>query len=65
MITYGTNVSANDYKTQLEYFVNKEIFDAIREKDKRLLPQTEGKIKQYNCWLRITAYYTAWFFIHY
>ena len=46
VITYGTNVSANDYKTQLEYFVNKEIFDAIREKDKHLLPQTEGKMKQ-------------------
>ena len=48
-ITYGTNVSTNDCKTQINYFVNEEIFDAIVEKEKNLLPQTEGKIKHYNC----------------
>ena len=58
MISYGNNISASDHKSQINYFVNKEIFDKVVEKEKIFLPQTEGKIKLYNCQLNIIAYYS-------
>ena len=56
VISYGNNISASDHQSQINYFVNKEIFDKVVEKEKIFLPQTEGKIKQYNCQLSIIAY---------
>ena len=38
MLYHGTNIA------QVNYFVNKEMYDAILRKDKHLLLQKEGKI---------------------
>ena len=44
IIRYCSNNSANFDKGKINYFVNKEIYDSIIEKDENLLPDT-GKIK--------------------
>ena len=50
MIVNVINISANSNDTQVKYFINKEIYEEVRQKDKDLLEKKkdrEGKQKNF------------------
>ena len=51
MINHGTTINADNNQNEVRFFVNKEIVDKIKQIEKNLLPQTEGKINEINLFI--------------